>query len=256
LYENVMSCDVFLRHSATFAPLNRGPEADMFSSVAQLNVQWSTITRDAEIVPSASASQPLRSGLPVGAGADADVANDHVVRADVEPGLDERDAGEGAVWPAIGDEGLADVEDLALHVDHAADLEDDDARALRLDRRLERAGTFGVEVGDADDLPPRPAGVTAPQPARPERRAPARRRAGSRETTNTKARHEGEGGSGHGPVVFSNSARNSYCTGRWRGVPMLQSAQGRSASMCSPMHERRIATLPTASSDDTTGARA
>src|SRR5688500_17235377 len=41
---NVIRCEVFLRHSSGVLPTKRGPDAERFSSVAQLNEQWSTMT--------------------------------------------------------------------------------------------------------------------------------------------------------------------------------------------------------------------
>ena len=40
----VMRCEVPLRHSSGVLPVKRGPDADRFSSVAQVSEQWSTIT--------------------------------------------------------------------------------------------------------------------------------------------------------------------------------------------------------------------
>ncbi len=48
------------RQSSTLSPVKRGPEADMFSSTAQVKVQWSTTTLRAATVEKASTSQPLR----------------------------------------------------------------------------------------------------------------------------------------------------------------------------------------------------
>ena len=80
LWLNVMRCDVPSRHSAGVVPVKRGPDADRFSSVAQVNVQWSTITSCAPAcVENASSPQPLPLAWPGLAGPYADVLQDHVV---------------------------------------------------------------------------------------------------------------------------------------------------------------------------------
>jgi hypothetical protein len=142
-------------------------------------------------------------GLSVGARADADVPDHHVVRTDVEARLDERDAGRGRGLSRDRHEGLPDVEHLELHVDHAAHLEDDDPRTLRLDRGLERARSVGGEAGHADD----------PAAAPPGRgRAPAD---GAGEGGLLRARlrgDEGEGDCGEDCLHHGRSPELSYST--------------------------------------------
>src|SRR4030095_17064189 len=53
--------EVPLRHSSGVLPVKRGPDADRFSSVAQVSEQWSTITSCPAIVETASQSPPERS---------------------------------------------------------------------------------------------------------------------------------------------------------------------------------------------------
>ena len=68
------------RQSSGVVPVKRGPEADRFSSVPQVNVQWSTITSWAPAcVENASSPQPPPLAWPGLAGAYADVLQDHVV---------------------------------------------------------------------------------------------------------------------------------------------------------------------------------
>ena len=59
-----MSWLVPRRQSAGVAPSKRGPEAERFSSSAQVRVQWSTMTFHAPTVEIASASHPLRHPRP------------------------------------------------------------------------------------------------------------------------------------------------------------------------------------------------
>ena len=90
---NVMRREVPSRHSSGVSPVKRGPDADRFSSVAQVSEQWSTMTSCAPMVEIASKSWPLSLAQPASPGPHADVLHDHVVRGDVDAAADQRDAG-------------------------------------------------------------------------------------------------------------------------------------------------------------------
>ncbi len=72
------------------------------------------------------------------AGPEHQVLDDDLAGADIGLALDHGDAGPRRCLAGDGDEGMAYQQLPALHVDHAADLEDDDARALGLDRLPQR----------------------------------------------------------------------------------------------------------------------
>ena len=59
LFEKVMLWLVPRRHSSGVAPVKRGPDADRFSSVAQVRLQWSMMTLYAPMVEMPSSSHPL-----------------------------------------------------------------------------------------------------------------------------------------------------------------------------------------------------
>ena len=96
-----MLCAVLVRHSSGVLPLKRGPDADIFSSIAQVKLQWSTMMSWPPTTDMASASHPLSSGwssTPVRTRIwrmmTSWVAMSMPDRIRVMPG-------EGAVWPAM-----------------------------------------------------------------------------------------------------------------------------------------------------------
>jgi hypothetical protein len=139
----------------------------MFSSTAQLN---GAVVHDHVV----RGDGGERVGLPaaalrlaVGAGAHADVADDDVVRAHVEPAADERDAGRRRRLPRDREEGLADLEFGAAEVDHAADLEDDDRGPFASTAAANEPGPLAFRLVTRRMRPPRPPGVCAAQPTAP-----------------------------------------------------------------------------------------
>ncbi len=155
----VIRWDVPSRHSAGVLPLKRGPDAERFSSVAQVNVQWSTITSYAPAtVESASVSQPLIFGLPASPVRTrmcwmmtSCVATSKPPRMKVMPG-------EGAVCPAMVRKGSRRRDGAQVEIYDATDFEDHDARTFALYGFEKRAGAFRRESGDANDAAAAPAG--------------------------------------------------------------------------------------------------
>ena len=133
----VMRCDVPLRHSSGVVPVKRGPEAERFSSVRP--GERAVIDDDVvapRLVEIASKSRPLYFGTPASPGRTrmcctitSCVTMSMPPRMNVMPG-------DGAVWPAMVRKGSR-IDACAAEVDHAADLEHDDARARRVHRRTE-----------------------------------------------------------------------------------------------------------------------
>ena len=97
-----MRCEVPRRHSSGVWPVKRGPDADRFSSVPQLKLQWSTITSCAPaVVDRPSWSPPPRLGLPNSPGRKRRCCTiTSWVRITVSALITVM-PGEGAVWPAM-----------------------------------------------------------------------------------------------------------------------------------------------------------
>ena len=96
-----MRCEVPRRQSSGVSPAKRGPEADRFSSVPQLKLQWSMMTSRAATVDSPSWSPPPFLGRPNSPGrkrrcwiTTSCVRTSVSAFTTVMPGL-------GAVWPAM-----------------------------------------------------------------------------------------------------------------------------------------------------------
>ena len=95
---------------------------------------------------------PASLRLTIDANAHPQMANDHIVAANVDAATDEGDAGRGGGLSGYREVGLADFEHRAAEIDHAAHIKYHDARPAGFDGLLERARAGRVEVGHADNF--------------------------------------------------------------------------------------------------------
>ena len=148
---------------------NRGPEAERFSSVAQVSEQWSTITSCAppwSKVASNSGRRvlqrpPRRGGRGCAGRSTSCVTMSMPPRINVMPG-------EGAVWPAMVMNGDSIFRACLLEIDHARQPRTRRS-AVRDGQRPRRTirGRAAFSYVTRMTAPPRPPGVVAAQPWAP-----------------------------------------------------------------------------------------
>jgi hypothetical protein len=101
---------------------------------------------DDDVLALADGQRVALAGLAI-AGPAAEMADDRIVRGDVELVVGETDTVTRRSLAGDGDERLLDQQ-LSFELDRAGDAEDDGARPFRFDRRAEAAGAGVVEVID------------------------------------------------------------------------------------------------------------
>ena len=155
------------RQSATVAPAKRGPEAERFSSSAQVRVQWSTMTFHAPTVEMASASQPLRGAWP-----ETPVRTrmwrrtTSWVRMSMPPRIRVM-PGDGAVWPAMVRKGSV-MSSVVSPMSITPATSNTTIRGPRVSIAARKEpGPAGLRLVTRTIAPPRPPAVCAAQPAAP-----------------------------------------------------------------------------------------